>query len=258
MTMYKLIFFALIQSLLMFSQKIEVNLEQTIINDGDFIGIDKFEEVYALKNNVLTKTSKAQTWMFKDFNLGEIYTVDLTNPLQILVFYKDLQTIVVLDNQLNEVRRVVIDAGNNYFIKDIGLSIQNKIWLFDEKFQRFGLYDMQNNTWHFFPYVVKLAPVKIFTNYNQMIWQDEKNEVYEINIFGQVNKICMLETNQRVLGVDDFYVLFNENEKCFAVERKGLKIHQLKILEEKYDKVVYKNQKLFIFTHPNILIYLIK
>ena len=131
MTMYKLIFFALIQSLLMFSQKVEVNLEQTIINDGDFIGIDKFEDVYALKNNVLTKTSKAQTWMFKDFNLGEIYTVDLTNPLQILVFYKDLQTIVVLDNQLNEVRRVVIDAGNNYFIKDIGLSIQNKIWLFD-------------------------------------------------------------------------------------------------------------------------------
>jgi len=256
--MSKLIIFFLFLSCLMFSQNIEIKLEKTIFDEAYFIGIDKFDDVYLLKNNVLIKKNETQIWEFKDFNLGDVYRVDLSNPLQLLLFYKDLQTIIVLDNQLNEVRRIAIDAENSFFIKDIGLSIQNKIWLFDEKFQRFGFYDMQNHKWHFFSYLVKQSPIEIFTNYNQIIWKDEKNNVFEMNIFGQVDKIYTLENNQKIIGIDATFLLFEMNKKIYIRNRKGFETQEIKNVQEKYDKIVFKNEKMFIFTAQNISVFIIK
>ena len=66
-----------------------------------FIGVDDFENVYYLKNNTLYKKTPLQAYTYTNTQLGNITSVDITNPLKILLFYRDFNTILFLDNKLN-------------------------------------------------------------------------------------------------------------------------------------------------------------
>ncbi|WP_018613115.1 hypothetical protein [Segetibacter koreensis] len=63
---------------------------------------------------------------------GKICSIDATNPLKILVFYKDFSTIVVLDRLLNS--RAVIDLRKQNILQVAAVtsSYDNNIWLYDE------------------------------------------------------------------------------------------------------------------------------
>ena len=63
---------------------------------------------------------------------GTVSSIDATNPLKILVFYKDFSTIVVLDRLLSV--RVVIDLRKQNILQvtAVTTSYDNNIWLYDE------------------------------------------------------------------------------------------------------------------------------
>lgn len=63
---------------------------------------------------------------------GTVYSIDATNPLKTLVFYKDFSTIVVLDRLLNT--RAVIDLRKQNILQVTAVtsSYDNNIWLYDE------------------------------------------------------------------------------------------------------------------------------
>ena len=240
-------------------QTLEVNFDKKFNWNGDyFIGLDKFDDLYYLKNNVLFKVNDNQNWQFKDYNLGEIHFVDITNPLQILVFYKNFQSIVILDNQLNEIRRTAINPEENFFIKHISLSIQNKMWFYDEKFQRFGLFDMQKSHWSSFPYVIKNNPISFFSSLNNLYWLDENNNLFEMSIFGQVNKLVNFDQNTFVHAVNDLTIIFEKNKKFFQMNYKKDEVLEIKIPLEKFEKIMFKKQKMFIFTDTNFYLYTLK
>nr|WP_152556284.1 hypothetical protein [Nonlabens ulvanivorans] len=59
-----------------------------------FYGVDDFESIYYSTDNVLYKKSESKRLEFFDIQLGDITSVDIINPLKILVFYRDTQTLV--------------------------------------------------------------------------------------------------------------------------------------------------------------------
>jgi hypothetical protein len=63
---------------------------------------------------------------------GDIYTMDVNNPLKIIVYYKDFTTILVLDRFLNT--RNTIDLRNAGILqaKAVAQSYDNNYWVFDE------------------------------------------------------------------------------------------------------------------------------
>lgn len=63
---------------------------------------------------------------------GKLSSIDVSNPLKVLLFYKDFGTIVVLDRFLN--RRNTIDARKQNILqaKAIGQSFDNGVWIYDE------------------------------------------------------------------------------------------------------------------------------
>jgi len=63
---------------------------------------------------------------------GSIYNVDVSNPLKVLVYYKDFATVVILDRQLNTRNTIQLRAHNILQVKVIAQSYDNNIWLFDE------------------------------------------------------------------------------------------------------------------------------
>ena len=112
--MKKLAFLLFISSFtIVFAQNQKPNLVtiNSIRIDTDvFLGYDSFGFYYTVKNNIFSKIGTRETFVYKNFSLGKIAKVDLQNPLKIVLFYENFNTVVTLDNQLNEIQKV-IDFG---------------------------------------------------------------------------------------------------------------------------------------------------
>jgi hypothetical protein len=63
---------------------------------------------------------------------GKIGSVDVTNPLKILVYYRDFTTIIELDRFLNLINTIDLRTQNILQAKAVGLAYDNNIWVFDE------------------------------------------------------------------------------------------------------------------------------
>lgn len=63
---------------------------------------------------------------------GQATLIDVSNPLKILLYYKDFATVVMLDRFLNSVNSIDLRKQNTLQAKAIGQSYDNKIWVYDE------------------------------------------------------------------------------------------------------------------------------
>jgi len=63
---------------------------------------------------------------------GTLYNLDVSNPLRVLLFYKDYNTVVILDRFLNVRTTIDLRRSNLLQCSAIAQSYDNNIWLFDE------------------------------------------------------------------------------------------------------------------------------
>ena len=63
---------------------------------------------------------------------GKLSLIDVSNPLKVLLYYRDFGTVVVLDRFLNTRATIDLRKLNLFQVKAIGLSYDNNIWVFDE------------------------------------------------------------------------------------------------------------------------------
>ena len=90
---------------LIFSQ--EISLVGTSNIDAEkFIGVDTYDNLYYIKDQILFKKTNSSVYNFKDFQLGELYSVDIINSMNIAVYYQDFNVVVLLDNKLSEIERI--------------------------------------------------------------------------------------------------------------------------------------------------------
>jgi hypothetical protein len=65
-----------------------------------------FGFIIPLKTIFFLKSAR-ETFVYQNFSLGKITKVDLQNPLKIVLFYENFNTVVTLDNQLNEIQKSI-------------------------------------------------------------------------------------------------------------------------------------------------------
>lgn len=63
---------------------------------------------------------------------GELFAIDASNPLKILLFYKDFMTVVTLDRFLQPLNSIDLRQAGIFQCSTICQSYDNNIWLFDE------------------------------------------------------------------------------------------------------------------------------
>ena len=86
--------------------------------------------------NQLKKTGPAgdSVGVFNDVRrYGRRTSIYGSNPLKVILFYKDFRTIVVLDRFLNPVNTIDLRQQNIFQVKAICTSYDNNIWVFDEQ-----------------------------------------------------------------------------------------------------------------------------
>jgi len=98
--------------------------------------VDNFSNIYLISTgNQIKKLDEHldSVAVFNDLRrYGDVYALDVNNPLKIAVYYKDYTTLVILDRFLNT--RNTIDLRNSGILqaKAIAQSYDNNYWVFDE------------------------------------------------------------------------------------------------------------------------------
>jgi len=85
---------------------VTTKLNPILLSADEFLGYDQFGYYYSIKNNVLSKTKKEESFEYKNISLGKPTKIDIQNPLKIMLFYENFNTIVLLDNQLSETQKI--------------------------------------------------------------------------------------------------------------------------------------------------------
>ena len=117
------------------------------LENNTFIGFDGLGNNYYINNNVFSKQNENQIWEYKNVALGRITSVDYVNPLKIVLFYGDFNSIIILDNQLNEIQKLnLFDIDNTILASKIGMASQNQFWIYNALTQQIMLFDYVNYT----------------------------------------------------------------------------------------------------------------
>ncbi len=69
---------------------------------------------------------------YKNISAGNLSLIDASNPLQILAYYNESGTMVLLDRQLNLINSISLTQFNIQKVNAITRSYDNNYWLFDE------------------------------------------------------------------------------------------------------------------------------
>ncbi len=128
-----------------FAQEIEAKLiTKTPIQMDKFIGIDDLNNMYFIENSILYKKTKQLTLSYSNLKLGQLSSVNIQNPFKLILFYKDFNAVIILDNNLNELSNKIDFTLETKFnnVLFVSSSSENNIWLYADD-NKLHLYNYQ-------------------------------------------------------------------------------------------------------------------
>ena len=242
------------------SQKLKTTVLSTKeIENKTYIGFDGLGNNYYIKDNVFSKQNESQTWEYKNVALGKITAVDYVNPLKIVVFYEDFNTIITLDNQLNEIQKLnLFEIDNTIFASKVGLASQDQFWIYNSQTQQLLLFDYLKNTSKKIGNPIQESIKYTQSDFNNFYWIDEINNWYSIDIFGKVTLLANIPPFEKIQIIDNEKLLFSRDNILYSLNNQTKVVHEIEIVEKSFQNYYYKDQILAIFTNQQIKNYKIK
>jgi hypothetical protein len=112
-----------------------MHLQRSLAVSASFASSDNFSNLYVVTtdNAVLKYDSVGRkVAAYTNNRLGTAAVVDASNPLKILVWYPDFQTVVWLDRTLNEMGRLNFAQAELYSVRCVAMAFDGNIWAFDD------------------------------------------------------------------------------------------------------------------------------
>ena len=113
---------------------LNLNVITKIDQVSKLIEVDKMGQIYLVTDDHSLLKYDAEGKFLKSFNensLGAIYSVDVSNPFQPMLYFDEYQTVIVLDRSLSEMYRFNLAALNLIQVNAIGMSTDNMAWFYD-------------------------------------------------------------------------------------------------------------------------------
>ena len=129
---------------LAFNSQPEFIVENEYDYIADFFTIDPIGNIYLVKNSGLIKidTETNQKTTYSNLLLGNIASVDVSDPFRILVFHRDFNKIVFLDKSLSEiVSPISLDKLDYYNVSAVCQSNNGGFWIFDQSLNQLVYFD---------------------------------------------------------------------------------------------------------------------
>ncbi len=234
--------------LALFSQEVSTKLvEKTPFPLERFVGVDKFNNFYGIKKNTFYKIEGSKTYQFADIQLGELTSVDLLNPLKITLFYRDMNTVVIVDNRLNEINRINFTTITNFRnIDHATTGKDNSLWIFNIDLQRLELFDYNTKKVLFHTQPINHEIIQQESNFN-FCWllQEKKLEFYNsygsfMSAFPTTKNFQFTQDNNLIVGRDQ--------ENWMVLKRDAKAFTPLEISQNAVKDFYLNNENLYLYT----------
>ncbi|NQY67697.1 MAG: hypothetical protein HRT72_08240 [Flavobacteriales bacterium] len=256
------IFLLLLSYQLIAQEKANYTLLNEINTTGNYISTDNLGSYFLIKENEMIRfqLSPKLTFKYSDVDLSSISSVDVTDPLKILVFHKDLSKIIRLDNTLSV-------TGNPILLDDLDLgqcilactSFNNAIWLYDQlSFQLIRLdrslnkINESNNISMILGY--DITPNFMIENNNWLYINDPKHGILVFDIYGAYFKTIPILDLVRFQIING-NIYFYKDGSFSMYNPKTLNIENIVLPESEFHSVQIRQNRLYVLKDKSLRIY---
>jgi hypothetical protein len=227
--------------------------------------VDNLDNIYLLSNTNQVKKLNVNGDSVAVFNdvkkFGQASLIDVSNPLKVLLYYRDFATIVILDRLLNIRGTIDLRKQNILQVRAIGQSYDNKIWLYDEVENKLKKIDEEGNLLQETPdfrqlFGEALSPQKIFDQDQFVYIYDSAKAVFVFDYYGTLkNKIPVSGWhNFKVAGK---YMFGSANNKLFRYDIRTSRTDEWNMPDELYmsESFNFSSSRLYSLKKGRIEIY---
>ena len=256
----KLLFIFLLSFQFAVSQPdVQINVVHQPIAADFFAGYDAFGACYYVKNNVFYKNDVGQIFEYKNMALGKPTKVDILNPLKIVLFYEGYNTVVTLDNQLNETQVInfsELEVPIN--VAAAGIAASNSLWVFNMFDNKIGLFDYNTNTYKNKSIAIDGNLKAYCSDFNYFYFIDNQNRLFRCDIYGRLQLLSSDIRSKNFKVVSDNKIIFEADSQLYLLDYAKNEKRLINISEKTLNSFSYKNEILSIFTNQQISNYNIK
>jgi hypothetical protein len=238
---------------------------KTVKGDIVSFSVDNLDNIYLLSSTNQVKKLNANGDSVAIFNdvkkFGQASLIDVSNPLKVLLYYRDFATIVVLDRLLNVRNIIDLRKQNILQARAIGQSYDNKIWIYDEVENKLKKIDEEGKLLQETPDFRQLfgqapMPQKIFDQDQYVYLYDSAQAVFVFDYYGALkNKILI--TGWHNFKVAGKYIFGSNDNKLFRYNIQTFRVDEWKMPDELYRSrsFNFSSSRLYALKKDSIEIY---
>lgn len=215
-----------------------INMQNLIAIEHDQLQLDHLNQIYVIQNDRIIKFDQNgnQLAEFSDELLGEITSVDVSDPLRILVFYQDFNQIIYLNKELSKIGSTIDLYDYNDNENSLVCSSQNGgFWMYNstnsQSFHISSNGTIKNESILLNGFFENISPIKMIESENLLYFLYPQKGILILNENGQLNKKIDLR------GIDDIYPIQNK----IYYQKENIIFH-FNITNQK-DMIIYQSKK---------------
>ncbi|MDB5246272.1 MAG: hypothetical protein JWQ40_666 [Segetibacter sp.] len=220
---------------------------------------DNLGNIYLLTgtNQVKKVNSKGDSIaVFNDVRrFGKIYSVDATNPLKVLVYYKDFATVAVLDRLLNVRNTIDLRKQNILQVTAVTSSYDNNIWLYDELDSKLKKIDDNGNlllesTDFRQVFDAVPSPTNLYDRDGQLYLYDARQGLFVFDYYGgKKNNFAMLQLSDLQV-IDKNTITARDSSRILLYKPATLQQFSFKPFtdQDRFTKINFNGSKIYCLT----------
>lgn len=243
--MKSILLFLLFTPVFLFAQELKL-VKSTNLDATQFIGIDSYKNTYFIKDRVLHKAGHDGSFVYNDFQLGSISIVDIINPLKIVLFYEDMNTVVFLDNKLSEIERINFNNLTDYInISAATNAGNNRLWIFNINSQQLELYNYRANTKTTVSQPFAGKVISQASNFNYCYTLTE-NKLRAFNVYGSLLSEIEAKGFTKIVQHEKTVIGLKGNE-LFFISENSIKPIKIPVYENPIKELQLTKDFLYIY-----------
>ena len=208
---------------------------KSIQSKGADISTDYLGNLYIIKEFRLSKydMNGKPLSVYEDYSNGRITSVDVSDPMKIIVFYEDFMKVKVLDKTLSELALYDFNQSGYSSISALAHSRDDDFWIFDntafllKKVDENGkaLYKSEKFNMLF----TETVQVRQIVDYEDYIYlNDPNNGIYVFDRFGTYQKRIPILGADKIQIIQGIIVYF-QNETLYSYNTVDLREEQMNL-----------------------------
>lgn len=235
---------------------------KSIAGKFDYFTTDNLGNVYTIVNNEIVKYNAKGEYFarYSNKNFGRIYYVDVSNPLKVVLLFKDFSQIIFLDNMLSE-------SSAGIRLEDMQLeqstlacsSFNNGLWIYNAinfELRRVNENFVQTNQTLNINQLMDdfKNPESMIENSGYLYLTNPEIGIFVFDTFGTFVKIIPIKGLHSIQVRDDFIYYYTDN-KLFNYNKKDFVTNEILLPVKNTVASRVEKGKLFIQTDAEIQIY---